>query len=76
MGHRYLNVNCNAANMTTNRPHPDPRSGLMESHMFPLIYTGHHFEDLKFGYLQYTKEMVDKHAILGTVLDREDVALY
>ena len=32
--------------------HPDPRSGLLESHIFPVIYTEYHFEDLKFGYLQ------------------------
>ena len=56
--------------------HPDPRSGLLESHIFPVIYTKYHFEDLKFGYLQYTKEMVEKHQEMGTELKEGDIALY
>ena len=56
--------------------HPDPRSGLLESHIFPVIYTKYHFEDLKFGYLQYTKEMVEKHQEMGTELEEGDIALY
>ena len=56
--------------------HPDPRSGLLESHIFPVIYTKYHFEDLKFGYLQYTKEMVEKHHGKGTILSQGDIATY
>lgn len=43
------------SNAADHLQHLDPRSGLPKSHIFPVIYTKYHFEDLKFGYLQYTK---------------------
>ena len=56
--------------------HPDPRSGLLESHILPVIYTKYHFEDCKLGFLQYTKEMVEKHQEVAITLKKGDIAIY
>lgn len=50
--------------------HPDPQSGLFESH---VIYTKYHFEDIKFGYLQSTKKIAEKHQKMGIRLNEGDI---
>ncbi|KAM0799941.1 hypothetical protein BDR22DRAFT_889909 [Usnea florida] len=69
-------VNDLLSSATTHPRHPDPRSGLLESHILPVIYTKYHFEDCKLGFLQYTSEMVEKHQAIGITLKKGDIAIY
>ena len=69
-------VNDLLSSATSHPRHPDPRSGLLESHILPVIYTKYHFEDCRLGFLQYTKEMVEKHQEVGITLKKGDVAIY
>ena len=69
-------VNDLLSNATSHPRHPDPRSGLLECHILPVIYTKYHFEDCNLGYLQYAKEMVEKHQEVGITLKKGDVAIY
>ena len=52
--------------------HEDPRSSLSGQRLFPVIYTGYHFEDLKFGALQYMKDMLERHEEMGILICRRD----
>ena len=69
-------VNDILSSATTHPRHPDPRSGLLESHILPVIYTKYHFEDCNLGFLQYTKDMVEKHQEVGITLKKGDTAIY
>lgn len=43
--------------------------------VLPVIYSEYHFDDLNFNLLQYTKNMIKKHAGPGVTLNREDSAM-
>lgn len=43
------------------------------SQLIPVIYTEYHFDDLKFGALQYTKDMLEKYKKLGIKITRQDI---
>ena len=69
-------VNDILSSATTHSRHPDPRSGLLESHILPVIYTKYRFEDCNLGFLQYTKEMAEKYQEVGITLKKGDIAIY
>lgn len=50
-----------------------PHLGWLSRHLLQVIYTKHHFEDLKVRVIEYTKDMIRKHEELGITIIRRDI---
>lgn len=53
--------------------HPQPSLDLSGRRLVPVIYTKHHFEELKLSAVQYAKEMIERHEDLGVVVTQRDM---
>ena len=62
------------SNALSHADHPDARSSLSCRQVCPVIYTKHHFEHLKFGALQYTKDMLQRHEERQIIITRRGIA--
>ena len=62
------------SNALSHEDHPDACPSLSCRQICPVIYTKHHFEHLKFGALQYTKDMLQRHEEWQIIITRRDIA--
>lgn len=62
------------SNALSHEGHPDACPILSCRQVCPVIYTKHHFEHLKFGALQYTKDMLQRHEERQIIITRRGIA--
>ena len=62
-----------SADALNHENHTGPHLDLSGRLLSPVIYTKHHFEDLKLGALQYAKETIERHEELGVVITQRDM---